>query len=182
MNNTAKRIRTIGCICLGIALLLWAGTIAIDPSPANAPAPFAEQAEGKAASAQTHAAIGSSTIFQSPSEDQTTWQANATTQHVTLANPAGNAVEMAPHIHVDLDGSGSFEDGECVFNPIVRDEAGNVVDWGCFIAPGKQIDSITLSRTIPEGTYAARLSFTALDVRTHGETNPMSFEFTLHAQ
>ena len=182
MDTIAKHLRTTGCICLGVALLLWAGIIALDPSPTNAPTTFGNQEDEGMATSQANAAFGGTTTFQSPREDEATWQANSITQHFTLANPTGNSVDMAPHIYVDLNENGAFEEDECVFNPIERDGAGNVVDWGCFIAPGKQIDSITLSRTIPEGTYAARLSFTALDTRTHEEANPMSFAFTLHVQ
>lgn len=182
MSTRAKRIRTILCTCLALAVLLWASVIAHDAIPSIVPTLFAEQTQSERATERAHAAITGTTTFQSMSEDDALWQANATTQHVTLANPSGNSVDMAPHIHVDLNDDGTFEDDECVFNPIERDGAGDVVDWGLFIAPGKQVETITLSRPVPEGQYAAQLSFTALDANTHDETNPMSFEFTLNAQ
>lgn len=126
--------------------------------------------------------VGGSIVYQSPAEENETWKAGSKEQDFLIANPAGNTDDLAAHIYVDLNKDGEFTKDECVYNPIEYDEDGNVTSYGKFIAPGKEIEHITILQEIPAGTYDASLQFTAVDIDTKTLDNPMNFDFELKVE
>lgn len=88
-----------------------------------------------------------------------TWNADRLTQDFKLSLPmtcthegetGGNPVDSSPSVYVDLDGNGTFDDSECVYN--APDSSG----YGKLLAAGSEVDSIELNRKVPAGTYKAR--------------------------
>jgi len=175
-----KKIAAIilGVILLLIALVLVVGSVVTGVSPAEIPAYWADQTG--ITQNNTEAAMDSEQLYTTfESVPDCTWVAGTTTQPIRLVNAAGNPVDLAPHVYVDVNGDGEFAEDECVWNPVEYDDEGNVTSWGALIAPGNQVSQIEIDREIPEGTYAAHVTFTALLLETHDLTNPMSFDFTV---
>lgn len=168
------------CILLGVAIAM--ASLFLRVSPIDLPAYFADTMGITHNNEDTSAQVEQYTTFQSVSKSDAHWKAGQTTQQIVLANPEGNPVDMAPHIYVDFDANGDFSDDECVYNPITKNSAGNVESYGLFIRPGQQIDSVELTRDISAGTYAARVTYTAVTTDSHELANPMSFDFTLEVE
>lgn len=165
------------------------GPAGTDASPLL-PGQAATQADG---GSRPQAQLSYAAYLSSP---DATWQAGSLEQTVRLALPAtssytdgeGNPVTVenpvlaAPSVWVDLDGDGSFGEGECVFNEPSYDDQGNVVDAGRALQPGYEVDSITLTREVPAGTYAARTLWTPVSAADGTPANPMSFSWNLTVQ
>ena len=118
------------------------------------------------------------TTFQSI-PDPTVWKEGSATQDLLLVNPEGNSVDLAPRVFVDLDGDGQFSSTECVYNPLMQDESGEIADLGTLIAPGCQIESVELNRSLAAGTYRACVSFDSYLSGSHDLANPLTFTFSL---
>ena len=91
-------------------------------------------------------------------DDEVTWKSQALKQPLKLSLPANcthggatgcNPVDSSPAVYIDLDGSGIFDDSECVWN--APDSSG----YGKLLAAGSEVDSIELSKQIPPGQYLA---------------------------
>lgn len=87
-----------------------------------------------------------------------TWSSDSLKQDFKLSLPStcthegetgGNPVDSAPSVYVDLDGNGTFDDSECVYN--APDSSG----YGKLLRPGSEVDSIELTQKVPAGTYKA---------------------------
>lgn len=87
-----------------------------------------------------------------------TWKADSLTQAFKLSLPAtcthggetgGNPVDSSPSVYVDLDGNGTFDDSECVYN------APDSTGYGKLLAAGSEVDSIELNQKVPAGEYKA---------------------------
>lgn len=87
-----------------------------------------------------------------------TWKADTLQQAFKLSLPAtcthgsetgGNPVASAPSVYVDLDGNGTFDSSECVYN------APDSTGYGKLLAAGSEVDSIELNQEIPAGEYRA---------------------------
>lgn len=178
-----KKALIIILACLLMAGAAFAATsFVLRVSPLDLPAYFADTMGITSNNEDTSAQVEQYTTFQSVSKSDAHWKAGQTTQQIVLANPEGNPVDMAPHIYVDFDGNGDFSDDECVYNPITKNSTGTVESYGLFIRPGQQIDTIELTRDVPVGTYAARVTYTAVTTDSHELANPMSFDFTLEVK
>lgn len=105
------------------------------------------------------------------------------TAEVTLQE--NQSVDISPAIYVDYDGDADGLTGdalvqalqddydtECVFDPVTRDEDGNVTVYNFLIRPGHQVSSITLDRAPKVGTYKLYAYYTALDTVDHHTCNP----------
>lgn len=88
-----------------------------------------------------------------------TWKADSLNQDFRLSLPAtcthdgetgGNPVASAPSVYVDLDGNGTFDGSECVYN------APDSTGYGKLLAAGSEVDSIELNQEIPAGEYRAK--------------------------
>lgn len=91
-------------------------------------------------------------------DDEVTWKSQALKQSLKLSLPANcthggetgrNPVDSSPSVYVDLDGSGTFDDSECVWN------APDSTGYGKLLAAGSEVDTIELSQKVPAGRYSA---------------------------
>lgn len=91
-------------------------------------------------------------------DDEVTWNSQALKQPLELMLPATcthggatgcNPVASSPSVYIDLDGSGTFDDSECVWN------APDSTGYGKLLAAGSQVDTIELSQKVPAGRYSA---------------------------
>ena len=172
----------IAAAAVVLSVVIWLGaSLAAGVAPTALPILFADAVGITNNNAEAHATIEGTTTFQAPYASEGTWEAGSATQRFTIANPKGNTVNMAGHIYVDLDGDSTFQEDECVYNPVRYDEEGNVSSYGTFVAPGMQTQVIDLVRGIPAGSYDALLAFTALDVNTDELCTGQAFEFHIDA-
>lgn len=90
--------------------------------------------------------------------DEVTWKSQALKQPLELSLPATcthggatgrNPVDSSPSVYVDFDGSGTFDDSECVWN------APDSTGYGKLLAAGSEVDTIELSQKVPAGRYSA---------------------------
>ena len=91
-------------------------------------------------------------------DDEVTWKSQALKQSLKLSLPANcthggetgrNPVDSSPSVYVDLDGSGTCDDSECVWN------APDSTGYGKLLAAGSEVDTIELSQKVPAGRYSA---------------------------
>lgn len=91
-------------------------------------------------------------------DDEVTWNSQALKQPLELSLPATcthggatgrNPVDSSPSVYVDLDGSGTFDDSECVWN------APDSTGYGKLLSAGSEVDTIELSQKVPAGRYLA---------------------------
>lgn len=91
-------------------------------------------------------------------DDEVTWKSQALKQPLELSLPATcthggatgrNPVDSSPAVYIDLDGSGTFDDSECVWN------APDSTGYGKLLAAGCSVDTIELSQKVPAGRYSA---------------------------
>lgn len=91
-------------------------------------------------------------------DDEVTWKSQALKQSLKLSLPANcthggetgrNPVDSSPSVYVDLDGSSTFDDSECVWN------APDSTGYGKLLAAGSEVDTIELSQKVPAGRYSA---------------------------
>lgn len=91
-------------------------------------------------------------------DDEVTWNSQVLKQPLELMLPATcthggatgrNPVDSSPSVYVDLDGSGTFDDSECVWN------APDSTGYGKLLAAGSEVDTIELSQKVPAGRYSA---------------------------
>ncbi len=111
------------------------------------------------------------------------WVAGSMTQDFRLSLPAtvthggetsGNPIASAPSVYVDLDGSGTFEDSECVYN------APDATGYGKLLAAGSEVDSIELTQAIPAGEYKAMTLWRSVLASDHSQAaGQSSFTWTL---
>lgn len=155
------------------------------------PAKFLTQVKAQIDNPGAKAVIGQYASYQSI--DDQVWDADSMTQDVMLVlpdtvNTSGidgeeitypNPVYAAPHIYVDLNSDGSFDDDECVFNPIAMNPDGSVADLGQMLKPGNMIDKIELTKPLTAGDYDAQLIWTGIRSDTQEMANPMLFRFHL---
>ena len=101
------------------------------------------------------------------------WSADSTMQDFKLSLPAtcthdgetgGNPVDSAPSVYVDLDGNGTFDDSECVYN--APDESG----YGKLLAAGSEVDSIELNQKVPAGEYSAMTVWRSVLASDHSQS------------
>ena len=90
--------------------------------------------------------------------DEVIWKSQALKQSLKLSLPATcthggetgrNPVDSSPSVYVDLNGSGTFDDSECVWN--APDSSG----YGKLLAAGSEVDTIELNQKVPAGEYTA---------------------------
>lgn len=90
--------------------------------------------------------------------DEVIWKSQALKQSLKLSLPATcthggetgrNPVDSSPSVYVDFDGSGTFDDSECVWN--APDSSG----YGKLLAAGSEVDTIELNQKVPAGEYTA---------------------------
>lgn len=115
-----------------------------------------------------------------------TFKAGSMTQDFKLLLPAtvthggetsGNPVASSPSVYVDLDGSGTFEESECVYN------APDATGYGKLLAAGSEVDSIELTQAIPAGQYKAMTLWRSVLSSDHSQAaGQSSFTFTLTVQ
>lgn len=115
------------------------------------------------------------TSFES-TPDQT-WAVGELEQKMTIRNLAGNAVDVCPHVYVDTNKDGKFSDDECVYNVPEYDDNGNVTNDTTRIAPGHEIDTITLTHALEKGDYDAQIVYTTYFTGTDNAANGMNFTF-----
>ena len=91
-------------------------------------------------------------------DDEVTWKSQALKQPLELSLPATcthggatgrNPVDSSPSVYVDFDGSGTFDDSECVWN------APDSTGYGKLLAAGSEVDTIELNQKVPAGRYSA---------------------------
>lgn len=91
-------------------------------------------------------------------DDEVTWKPQALKQPLELSLPATcthggatgrNPVDSSPSVYVDFDGSGTFDDSECVWN------APDSTGYGKLLAAGSEVDTIELNQKVPAGRYSA---------------------------
>lgn len=91
-------------------------------------------------------------------DDEVIWKSQALKQSLNLSLPATcthggetgrNPVDSSPSVYVDLNGSGTFDDSECVWN--APDSSG----YGKLLAAGSEVDTIELNQKVPAGEYTA---------------------------
>lgn len=91
-------------------------------------------------------------------DDAVTWKSQALKQSLKLMLPATcthggrtglNPVASSPSVYLDFDGSGTFDDSECVWN------APDSTGYGKLLAAGSEVDTIELNQKVPPGRYSA---------------------------
>lgn len=138
---------------------------------------------------EQHAIIGSYSSYESVADQ--TWKAGETHQKIQLSLPKTvtiqgkdgenvsytNPIEAAPHVYIDFNKDGSYTDDECVYNPIERDDEGNITKLGSVVKPGNSITEIELTKPLDAGEYDAEVLWTGITTDTQQLANPMSFLF-----
>lgn len=172
-----QRARMAAIICAIISAVLLAFALLSSGPAADALSYIGDATGISSANAEARATVDEYTTFQSTPD--ATWEAGARDVPLLIANPTGNPVDMAPHVYLDVNADGAFTEDECLFNPIVYRLDNSVDSYGSFIAPGTQLDSITLTHPIDAGTYEGAVVYTALHVDSHTPANGMTMHFTV---
>lgn len=176
-------------VLLGVLLLVYSALNGV--APKDAPAYFANQTGIVQQPQSTPETTITYATYQSTSDQ--TWTANSTEQDISLVLPANttytdkngqtksekNPIVAAPSIWVDFNGNGKFDNDECVFNPPTYDKNGVVTNPGNLLEAGKELDHVTLTRTIPAGTYKAETVWTPQMAEGGTNANPMAFNWNL---
>lgn len=188
-----RKAAVIALVVAILAALLLLVSLLTGVEPQWVPTYLADQTGISSDDSKPTATVSYATYESTP---DTTWKAGTTEQDVTLRLPAtvtyadsdgnqqttDNPVVAAPSIWVDFNGDGDFSKDECVFNPPAYDKDGNVTDPGQLLEPGKEISHVTLTRTIPAGTYKAMTLWTPRMADGGAPANPMTFQWNLTVQ
>lgn len=179
------------CAIIGIGHALTNSNAGSTDNGTSASAPSYINSETSApAKNETKGAVVSYAAYESVADQH--WKANALEQSIRLALPGTvissdgesteNPVDAAPHIYVDLNGDGEFEDSECVYNPMTYGAGGSITDYGKFLKAGTEVNHITLTQAVPAGEYKAELVWTGVLKSDHTPANPMTFDFKITAE
>ena len=131
------------------------------------------------ANEEVAAQIDEHTTFQST--PNATWEEAPAGGRVPLlvSNPAGNPVDLAPHVYIDCNDDGELTADECVWNAPAFDDAGTMTDCGSFLEPGTEVEAIELLRAVPAGTHEGAVQYTAVHAATGQPANGMTMRFSV---
>lgn len=151
----------LGIIILAVLIALL--SILSGVFPKDLPLYYADQAGITDNNKDAKAVISGYASYQSVPDQ--TWKADSNVQSITLAMPetvtktiekngkkktvsGKNPVMASPHIYVDFNRDGKYQEKECIYNPMNKDKNGNVIDYGKFITPGHEVQKIRLTKSI----------------------------------